>query len=90
MAQVQEMHDLGERPITMRHVDRPVPARRTRPGALILTFMLGVIFTVALGIAALSIFEIRGTISWPAGRIEVGQSGSPHVLIRHDVQKAQF
>ena len=89
MAQVQEMRDFGERPVT-REFERPVQARRRRAGALILTFLLGVVFTVALGIVALSIFDIHGTISWPAGRIEVGQNGTPHVLIRHDPQKAEF
>jgi len=84
MTQVQEMRGFGERPVTMREIERPVPARRTRTGALILTFLLGVIFTVALGIVALSIFDIHGTISWPAGRIEVGQNATPHVLIRHE------
>ena len=53
-------------------------------------FVLGVICAVGIGVAALSIFDIHGTISWPAGRIEVGQNGTPHVLIRHDIQKAEF
>jgi hypothetical protein len=85
MAQVQEMRDFGERPITTREIERPLPARR-RTGVLLVTFLLGVIFTVALGIAALSIFDIHGTITWPAGRIEVGQNATPHVLIRHDTK----
>jgi hypothetical protein len=62
---------------------RPVAVRRTRPGAFLLTFLLGVICAIALAVAALSIFDIHGTITWPAGRIELGQNVTPHVLIAH-------
>ncbi len=86
MAEVQGVRDFGVRdfgePMTQRQVQRPV--RRMGAGALILTFLLGVIFAVALGAAALSIFDIHTTISWPAGRIEVGQITAPHVQIVHD------
>jgi len=77
MAEVQEVRDYRQ---------IPVPARRTRPGTLILTFLLGVLCTVAVGITVLSVFDIHGTISWPAGRIEVGQNGATHVLIRQGTQ----
>jgi len=88
MAEVQGVRDFGVRdfaePVTQRQVQRPVVVRRTRAGALILTFFLGVVFAVALGALALSIFDIHTTISWPAGRIEVGQITAPHVQIVHD------
>ena len=87
MAEVHEVREVRERPFA---VERPVAVRRTNPGALLLMFVLGVVCAVGLGVAALSIFDIRGTISWPAGRIEVGQNAMPHVMIRHDIQKTAF
>ncbi len=74
---VTDVHSVRE----VREV--PVPVRRTRPWALLLMFLLGVICAIALVVAALSIFDIHGTISWPAGRIELGQNSAPHVVIRH-------
>ena len=62
----------------------PVPVRRTSPGTMFLMFLLGLLCAVALGVAALSILDIHGTISWPAGRIELGQKSV--VSIRHDGQ----
>jgi hypothetical protein len=67
------------------HEVRDVPApvrRRASPGALFLMFILGVACAVALGVAALSILDIHGTISWPAGRIELGQHSV--IAIHHD------
>ncbi len=84
MAEVQGVRDFGERPLLTRELQRPASARKTGVGALILMFTLGVIFTVALGAIALSIFDIHTTISWPAGRIELGQITAPHVLIVHE------
>jgi hypothetical protein len=81
---VRELRDFAERPTVIREVERPVKARRTRAGMLVLTFLLGVISAVVLGAAALSIFDIRTTISWPAGRIELGQLTAPHVLVVHE------
>ena len=73
---VREMRPLREtRPVS-------VPVRRTRPGTLLLTFLLGAVCAIALAIAALSIFDIHGTITWPAGRIELGQN-SPHLSLDH-------
>ncbi len=78
MAQVADVHEVRE----VREV--PVRARRrTSPGALFLMFVLGVICAVAVGIAALSILDIHGTISWPAGRIDLGQHSM--IAIHHDV-----
>ncbi len=77
---VADVHEVRE----VREV--PVRMRRARPGALLLMFLLGVICAVALVVAALSIFDIRGTISWPAGRIELGQNFAPHVVIQNQPQ----
>ncbi len=62
----------------------PVPVRRTRPAALLLMFLLGVICAIALVVAALSIFDIHATISWSAGHLELGQNEAPHVVILND------
>ena len=79
MSDLQELHALQEVPV-------PVPVRRTRPKTLLLTFLLGVVCTIALTIAVLSVFDIHGTISWPAGRIEIGQNAAPHVIVRHETK----
>ena len=84
---VHDVRDVRERPVQVREVRE---RRRARPGAMLLMFVLGVICAIGIGVVALSIFDIHGTISWPAGRIEVGQNATPHVLIRHDIQKAEF
>lgn len=77
MADVADVHEVRE----VREV--PVRARRrTSPGALFLTFILGVVCAVVVGIAALSILDIHGTISWPAGRIDLGQRSV--VSIHHE------
>ena len=77
MADVHEFREVRE---------VPVPARRTSPGAMLLMFSLGVICAIAIAVAALSIFNIHGTISWPAGRIELGQNVTPHIVIQHPAQ----
>lgn len=75
VADVHEVREVREVPVRTR--------RRTRPGALFLMFVLGVVCAVAVGIAALSILDIHGTISWPAGRIDLGQHSM--IAIHHDV-----
>ena len=77
MTDVADVHEVRE----VRAV--PVRARRrTSPGALFLTFILGVVCAVVIGVAALSILDIHGTISWPAGRIDLGQHAM--VSIHHE------
>lgn len=76
MADVADVHDVREVPVRVRR-------RRTSPGALFLMFVLGVACAVAVGAAALSILDIHGTISWPAGRIDLGQHSV--IAIHHDV-----
>jgi len=79
MSDLQELHELHEVPV-------PAPVRRSHPKTLLLTFLLGVVCTIALTIAVLSVFDIHGTISWPAGRIEIGQNAAPHVIVRHETK----
>lgn len=74
VADVREVREVREVPVRAR--------RRTSPGALFLTFILGVVCAVAVGVVALSILDIHGTISWPAGRIDLGQHSV--VAIHHD------
>ena len=74
VADVHEFREVREVPVRRR--------RRTSAGALFLMFVLGVICAVAVGIAALSILDIHGTISWPAGRIDLGQHSV--IAIHHD------
>jgi hypothetical protein len=65
VADVHEVREVSEAPVRVR--------RRTSPGALFLTFILGVVCAVVIGVAVLSILDVHGTISWPAGRIDLGQ-----------------
>ena len=74
MTELQEVRGLSE---------MPVSAQRARPRTLLLTFLLGVLCTIVLTVGVLSVFEIHGTISWPAGRIEIGQNAAPRVV--HEV-----
>ncbi|MDE2476148.1 MAG: hypothetical protein KGO48_13930 [Alphaproteobacteria bacterium] len=78
MADVADVHDMRE----VREVPVRVRRRHTSPGALFLMFVLGVVCAVAVGLAALSILDIHGTISWPAGRIDLGQHSV--IAIHHD------
>lgn len=78
MADVADVHDMRE----VREVPARVRRRHTSPGALFLMFVLGVVCAVAVGLAALSILDIHGTISWPAGRIDLGQHSV--IAIHHD------
>lgn len=74
VADVHEVREVRQVPVRVR--------RRTSPGALFLMFVLGIICAVAVGVAALSILDIHGTISWPAGRIDLGQHSM--IAIHHD------
>lgn len=78
MADMQDIR-VGVRP-------GPVTGKRSRSTALLLTFLIGVLCTVGLVVAVLSVFNIHGTISWPAGRIDIGPTGDPHVVVQHDAQ----
>ena len=78
MADVADVHEVRE----VREVPVRARRRRTSPGALFMTFILGVVCAVGVGVAALSILDIHGTISWPAGRIDLGQHSV--VAIHHD------
>lgn len=78
MADVADVHDMRE----VREVPVRVRRRHTSPGALFLMFVLGVVCAVAVGLAALSILDIHGTISWPAGRIDLGRHSV--IAIHHD------
>jgi hypothetical protein len=79
MTELQEVRGLTE---IDAGTDSAVPLHRHRPVVLLVTFLLGVFCTVAVTIGFLSVFNIHGTISWPAGRIDIGQNVAPHVV--HD------
>jgi hypothetical protein len=71
MTELQEVHGLS---------DVPSPLQRANPKILVVTFFLGVLCTIVLTVGFLSVFQIHAQISWPAGRIEIGQNAAPRVV----------
>jgi hypothetical protein len=64
MAEIREVHE--------REVPVPVTVRRSNPVSLFLMFLLGILCTVAAAIIVLLVLDFHGTLTWPAGSVQIG------------------
>jgi len=61
----------------VREVPVPVERRRSRPLSLFFMFLLGILCTVAAAVIVLMVLDFHGTITWPAGRVDIGLNYPP-------------